>query len=387
MTEGFAKGLLPAGVEDLLAPEASHEAEAVERLLACFASYGYERVKPPLVEFEENLLQGSGKALAKDIFRLMDPLSQRMMGVRADLTMQVARIAQTRLARAPRPLRLSYAGEVLRIRGSELQPTRALTQVGLELVGSAAVAGDAEVILLAAEALARLGIEGLSIDLNAPTLVPAVIAGLSLDDTVAARARAALDRKDAAAVAALGGRAAALLGALLQASGAAGPALEALAAVELPVPAQASAAELREVARRVCASRPDLQVSLDPVEHRGLEYHTGVSFSIFALGARGELGRGGRYRVGEGERTEPATGATLFMPAVLRRARAPERRPRLFLPAETAPSEAAQLRGEGWIALAGLAPCADARAEARRLGCSHVWLGGKVEPLGGKKGA
>ena len=110
MNESPDRGLLPAGLEDLLPPDSAFEAGVMERLLACFGGYGYERVKPPLVEFEENLLKGSGAATASEIFRLMDPVSQRMMGVRADMTMQVARIAQTRLARAPRPLRLSYAG-------------------------------------------------------------------------------------------------------------------------------------------------------------------------------------------------------------------------------------------------------------------------------------
>lgn len=382
MAQDSPTGLLPAGLEDLLAPEASHEAEAVGRLIDCFASYGYERVKPPLVEFEENLLQGSGQALAKEIFRLMDPLSQRMMGVRADMTMQVARIAQTRLAHAPRPLRLSYAGEVLRVKGNELHPVRGFTQVGLELIGSNAAAGDAEVILLAAEALAALGVESLSIDLNAPPLVPAVLGALGLKEGVVAKARAAVDRKDAAAVAALGGAAAELLGALLRATGPAEPALKAIGAIALPPPAQASADELRRVAERVRAARPDLQVTLDPIEHRGFEYHTGVSFSIFALGARGELGRGGRYRVGTGEHAEAATGVTLFMPVVLRQARGSEPRRRIFLPAETAAAERGRLRREGWITVSGLEPCPDARAEASRLHCSHVFAGGRIEPLG-----
>ncbi|HLB06869.1 MAG TPA: ATP phosphoribosyltransferase regulatory subunit, partial [Alphaproteobacteria bacterium] len=219
MNESVVKGLLPVGLEDLLAPEAEREADAVSRLMACFAGHGYQRVKPPLVEFEENLLQGSGQALSKEIFRLMDPLSQRMMAVRADMTMQIARIAQTRLAHDPRPLRLSYAGEVLRVKGGELEPARLLMQVGVELIGSAAAAGDAEVILLALEGLEMLAIDRLSIDLNAPTLVPAVAAGLELEEGLVRRARAALDRKDAAAVATLDGAAGRLFGALLDASG------------------------------------------------------------------------------------------------------------------------------------------------------------------------
>ncbi|HKF59930.1 MAG TPA: ATP phosphoribosyltransferase regulatory subunit, partial [Dongiaceae bacterium] len=116
--------LLPAGLQDVLPPEAAHEAAVVERLMGVFASNAYERVKPPLVEFEESLLSGPGAAMSTWSFRLMDPVSQRMMALRADMTLQVARIAATRLARQARPLRLSYAGQVLRVRGSDLRPER-----------------------------------------------------------------------------------------------------------------------------------------------------------------------------------------------------------------------------------------------------------------------
>ena len=122
--------LLPAGLMDVLPPFAAYEARTVERLMAHLAGYGYERVKPPLIEFEETLLAGSGAALAAETFRLMDPMSRRMLALRPDMTMQVARIASSRLAHWPRPLRLGYAGQVLRVRGSQLRPERQFGQVG-----------------------------------------------------------------------------------------------------------------------------------------------------------------------------------------------------------------------------------------------------------------
>src|SRR5215213_7082230 len=149
--------LLPAGLADLLPPEAEREADLVEAMMAVFATHGYERVKPPLLEFEDSLLAGSGAAVAEQTFRLMDPVSQRMMGLRADTTPQVARIAATRLGRQARPLRLCYAGQVLRVRGSQLAPSRQLPQVGVELIGGEAPEADAEVALVAVEALERVG--------------------------------------------------------------------------------------------------------------------------------------------------------------------------------------------------------------------------------------
>ena len=135
MTDNTDKGLLPAGLSDVLTPDATFESSVLERLLADFATHGYDRVNPPLVEFEDSLLNGIGAGVAEQTFRLMDPESQKMMGIRADMTPQIARIAARRLSQAPRPLRLSYAGQVLRVRGSQLRPERQFTQVGAELIG------------------------------------------------------------------------------------------------------------------------------------------------------------------------------------------------------------------------------------------------------------
>ena len=128
-----------------------------------------------------------------------------MMGLRADMTLQVARIARSRLAAAPRPLRLAYAGQVLRVRGTQLRPERQFAQVGAELIGGAQPAADAEAALLAVEALQAVGVDRLALDLTVPTLVPALLGALAVDGGAATALRHALDRKDAAAVAQLGG--------------------------------------------------------------------------------------------------------------------------------------------------------------------------------------
>src|SRR5690242_14413404 len=197
--------LLPAGLRDLLPAEAETEAASVEALMEVFASHGYQRVKPPLLEFEASLLAGSGAAVAEQTFRLMDPVSQRMMGLRADTTPQVARIATTRLANAPRPLRLSYAGQCLRVRGSQLAPDRQIAQAGIELIGCDNPAADAEIVLVGAEALASVGLTRISFDLTLPTLVPVLLDDAGIEGATRAALTRALDRKDAASVATHGG--------------------------------------------------------------------------------------------------------------------------------------------------------------------------------------
>lgn len=383
MTDTDTKALLPTGLRDLLPSDAAFEAAVVERLVSRFTAFGYDRVKPPLIEFEESLLAGAGAATAMQTFRVMDPLSQRMLGVRADITIQVARIATTRLKMQPRPLRLSYAGQVLRVKGSQLRPERQFSQAGIELIGADTPAADAEVVVVMTEALAQIGITGLSVDLNLPTLVPAVCDALALSVDAREEARRALDQKDAAAVDGLGGPAADLLGALLKAAGPADQAIAVLRALDLPDAAAAERDRLAQVIDRVRADLPDVQLTVDPVENRGFEYHTGVAFSIFARGARGELGRGGRYMAGQepGQEQEPAVGGTLFVDVVLSVAPPQAGRRRLFAPAGTAMAEKARLAAEGWTVVAGLDAVGDPAAEARRLGCGHVLAEGTARAV------
>ena len=271
MTRPSEAALLPAGLQDVLPPDAAFEAGTVERLMGCFAAHGYERVKPPLIEFESSLLSGPGAAMAAHTFRLMDPVTQRMLGVRADMTLQVARIAASRLKNAPRPLRLSYAGQVLRVKGSQLQPERQLGQVGFELIGAPSATADAEVVLLAAEAIEAIGVVSLSIDLNLPTLAPAISAGLGFAAENVEPLMAALDRKDAAAVETRAGPHARLFVDLLRAAGPARRAIKRLGKLRLPPAAAAERARLVDVVDLVLAAAPNLALTVDPVEHRGFE--------------------------------------------------------------------------------------------------------------------
>jgi ATP phosphoribosyltransferase regulatory subunit len=366
--------LLPAGLTDLLPPEAEREAALVEALMAVFASHGYERVKPPLLEFEDSLLAGSGAAVAEQTFRLMDPVSQRMMGLRADTTPQVARIAATRLSAQARPLRLCYAGQALRVRGTQLAPARQVPQVGVELIGGAAPAADAEVAIVAVEALAAIGVTAVSLDVTLPTMVPALIEAAAPPEPLRARLARALDRKDAAAVSALvqeAGGVLAVLPGLLAAAGPADGALAALEAAALPPAARAIAQNAAAVLSAIRDRAPALRVTLDPVEFRGFRYHTGVAFTLYGPGMSGELARGGRYL---SQNDEAATGMTLYPDAVLRAAPPAAPKPRLFLPLG---ADGAAHRAQGFATVAALS----AEDTPQRLRCTHELQGGQAVPI------
>jgi ATP phosphoribosyltransferase regulatory subunit len=380
MTEDISPNpaLLPSGLRDLLPPEADVEAAAVSALMETFSAHGYQRVKPPLIEFEDGLLAGSGAAVTEQIFRVMDPDTHRMMGVRADMTPQVARIAATRLTGRPRPLRLSYAGQCLRVRGSQIAPERQVAQAGLELLGVDSAAADAEIVLVGAEALAGVGMGRVSFDLTLPQLAPTLLDEAGIAGASRLALTRALDRKDAAAVAEHGGALARLLTDLLLVAGPVAPALEMLEAARLPPLAAALCARLRQTVQAILHQAPDVLLTLDPIEFRGFRYHSGICVTVFAPGRHEELGRGGRYVSGDGE---PAAGLTLYPDAMLRALPPRATRRRAFLPWNTPREQGAELREGGFATISALADKPDPVDEARRLGCTHILRDGAAVPL------
>lgn len=376
MSKENGKALLPAGLQDILFPAAAHEAAVTEGLIAAVARAGYERIKPPLLEFEQSLFSGTGQALSQQTFRLMDPISQGMMGVRADITPQAVRVATTRLRNRPRPLRLCYAGEILQIRGSHLRPERQFRQVGAELIGASAAEADAEVILHAVDALEQVGVRGVSVDLNMPTVVSALMTRAGRTGADAQNLREALDRKDAAEVARqVSAPWAELFLGLLDTTGPAEQVLARACALNLNGAAREALDRVERVVGLLRTARTDLSLTLDLVEHRGFEYHTGLSFIFFAPTVRGELGRGGRYDL---QADGSATGFTLYMDTVLRALPEPEQPRRLYLPHGTPYRDGVDLREEGWITIAGLQAEDTIHAAARAQNCAHIFVDGQV---------
>jgi ATP phosphoribosyltransferase regulatory subunit len=256
-------------------------------------------------------------------------------------------------------------------------------QAGIEIFGADSAQADAEVMLVGAEALASIGLSRLSLDLTLPTLTPALLDAAGVTGAERQRLARALDRKDAAEVAAHGGSLAPMLGDLLLAAGPAPQALEALARAPLPAATRAMAERLASVVRLLQAGlqsiAPSVRITIDPLEFRGFRYHTGIAVSVFAAGRHEELGRGGRYLTAEGE---PATGLTLYADAVLRAAPKPPAGARLFLPFGTAAETAGRFRAQGFATIASLDAGEDAAAAARRLGCSHLLVGNQAVEIG-----
>jgi ATP phosphoribosyltransferase regulatory subunit len=299
-------GLLPEGLRDRLPGEAAAQARTVRALLDSVEARGYERVAPPLVEFEESLAARL-KSSRTDLARFVDPLSQRTLAVRPDITPQIARIVSTQLASVPRPLRLAYAGPVLKLGASQLNPQRETMQVGAELIGSDSVDAACEITGIAVEALAAAGVEGLTVDLTLPDLVE-TLAGKILPRERREQLDLLLDMKDA------GGLASADFAdwlPLIAATGAVAPALAALRKFD-----HAGLMTSRiDGIEAVAASLADkgVRVTLDPTERHGFEYQSWFGFSLFVASASGAVGRGGSYAITHPDgHDEPATGFSVY---------------------------------------------------------------------------
>src|SRR5690606_33046333 len=200
------RDLLPEGLEDRLPPGAAAAGRIERSALEQMDSWGYDRVRPPLIEFEKSMAERMDGFATRRMFRFVDPKSLRTLALRADMTVQVGRIAATGLVAAPRPLRLCYAGQVARIAGDQLDPRRETLQVGAELIGSDTVAAAAEIVELAITALEAMGAGAISVDFTLPDLVD-TLAGqeFPLEPAQVPAVRRELDAKDAGALRETGG--------------------------------------------------------------------------------------------------------------------------------------------------------------------------------------
>ncbi|MFT7286630.1 MAG: ATP phosphoribosyltransferase regulatory subunit [Halieaceae bacterium] len=309
---------LPDGIDELL-PEAAAHVEALRReLLACAARWGYQLVMPPLAEFTDSLLVGVGEDLDLLTFKVPDQLTGRMLGLRADITPQVARMDAHSMG-GESINRLCYAGTTLHTHARSLAASRSPLQLGAELYGDASLAADIEVIDLMLAMLDTAGIaaaDGLTLDLGHGDIFGHVLAACQVpDDDQEAAIFGALQRKSRPdlepLLASLPEPGARWLDALLDMHGGLDvlDRAEALFADEAPV-VSAALAQLRELASALQRRYPGLQLYIDLAELRGYHYHTGVVFAVYAPGLGEALARGGRYdNVGAVYgRARPATG-------------------------------------------------------------------------------
>lgn len=290
--------LLPEHIADVLPAQARRIEELRRDLLDGARGYGFELVMPPLLEHLDSLLSGTGRELDLKTFKLVDQLSGRTLGVRADTTSQVARI-DAHLLNRHGVTRLCYCGPVLHTRPDKLHGTREPLQFGAEIYGHSGLEADLEVQELALDALQRAGVSELTIDLGDARIVRGVLAGLSLDSATMGQVYAALAAKDSAALQAIAAPFPATvrqgLLALLRLYGDE----EVLVAArrELPAHPLISAAldDLLWLNQHLRHAHPEVRVGFDLADLSGYAYYSGARFAVYAAGSSDAIVRGGRY--------------------------------------------------------------------------------------------
>ncbi len=290
--------LLPEHIADVLPSQARHIEELRRGLLDVARSYGCELVMPPLLEHLESLLSGTGHELDLRTFKLVDQLSGRTLGVRADSTPQVARIDAHLLNRVG-VTRLCYCGPVLHTLPSGGRSTREPLQFGAEIFGHAGLEADLEVQDLALDCLRDVGLGNVVLDLGDARIVRGVLAGTAFSSEALAEVYAALAAKDAAALRSLSAPLPAevqrgLLALVTMYGG-----REVLADARRALPAHplidAALGDLKWLADHALQAHPEVRIGFDLADMSGYAYYSGARFAVFAEGASDAVARGGRY--------------------------------------------------------------------------------------------
>ena len=317
--------LLPEGVDELLPPQAWDLERLRRNLLDLYHSWGYELVMPPFVEFLESLLIGTGSDLELQTFKLIDQLSGRTLGIRADMTPQVARIDAHRLKQQG-PNRLCYMGTVLHTRGDDFGGSRAPVQIGAELYGHRGNASDLEILRLMLETCKTAAIEPVYLDLGHVAIFRGLVQAFRLDRQQEAQLFDILQRKALPELTNwLGGiglpeRANTTLRTLVFLHG--GPDIITQARRELkhlPESVQDALSDLEYISTTLQKDQPELPIHIDLAELRGYHYHTGLVFATYVPGQGQEIARGGRYdQIGAAfGRARPATGFSADLKTLL----------------------------------------------------------------------
>lgn len=306
--------LLPEYIEDVLPAQAARMEQIRRGLLDLFRVHGYQLVIPPMLEYLESLTTGAGHDLDLATFKVVDQLTGRLMGVRADITPQAARI-DAHLLNQQGVTRLCYAGSVLRTRPDGLAQTREPLQVGAELFGHAGVESDVEIQRLMVQGLQGAGVQHLLIDFSHVGIFRSLIRRGHLSPALEQSLYSALQSKDGAALQELtDGLDAEIRQALLALIDLNGG-IDALQEAQERLPQYAEIKQALHDLRRAASllSDLDVQISFDLAELRGYHYHSGMVFAAYAQGYSGPLAQGGRYdEVGlTFGRARPATGFSL----------------------------------------------------------------------------
>ena len=381
MNEQINHWLLPEGIDELL-PEQAARLERLRRdMLDSYASWGYQLVITPFIEYLDSLLTGTGKDLELQTFKMTDQHSGRLLGIRADITPQAARIDAHQLRREV-PTRLCYIGSVFRTRAQGLSGSRSPLQIGAELYGHAGVESDVEILCLMMNTLNIAGVEQVSLDLGHVGIFKGLARQAGIDGKQEAALFDALQRKAVPEISALVNdfelepAVAEMLVTLAGLNGGAEVIVNAREALAAADPEVLEAIDyVEQVATMLAEFLPEVPVHYDLAELRAYQYQTGVVFAAFVPGSGQEIARGGRYdHIGEKfGRARAATGFSADLKTLIQHGNQSvvESQMQILAPwneGQDLEQKIDELRGEGKCVIRKLP---GQTGNAAEMGCSH----------------
>jgi len=372
--------ILPEGIEEILPPRAEQLDKLCREIIDLYVSWGYQLVIPPMIEYMDSLLTGTGKDLDLQIFKLTDQMSGRLMGVRADTTPQVARIDAHNLKREV-PTRLCYLGTVLHTRPEDTGGNRSPLQVGAELYGHKGIESDAEVLCLMIETINKAGVEKIHLDLGHVGIYNNLVQLAKLDDELEAELFDVLQRKampeldDMISAGSLSAEAGQMFKVLITSTGSINDFKKARVFFDgISSGIKECLDELQNIIELVSKRMPELTLDYDLSELRGYHYHTGIVFTAYVPGHGQGIAFGGRYDdIGSAfGRARPATGFSTDIKTLLGLSKsAPENRMGIYAPCSDEPGQLQainNLRNQGEIVICELSGQSDAPED---MGCDR----------------
>ena len=288
--------LLPEGFRDSLPEIAGKESQISFEFIKLMNKNGYSFIKPPLLEFESSLFFLTSKNENLDSFRLLDPISQKMMGIRPDITLQIARIACGSLNETPRPLRLCYSGEILKANNNGLNLSRQITQIGSEIIGINNNFCEKEVIDLIIETLKELKIKKFFINFTMPTLLDSLSKDFKLSKQDIDFVKDRYKNKNTSGIEKISKKLENISGKLLSLVGLVKTNLKNLKKIKFPKNTQIEINNFIKIVEKIKKNFPNLNLFIDPLEIDDSNYHTGLAFKVFSENLK-ELFTGGNYKV------------------------------------------------------------------------------------------
>lgn len=370
-----SKYMLPVGFYDLLGLEAEINAQSINSLLSRFSCYGYNLIKTPLVEFEENW-QNNPK-LSEFSFKMNDGLSNKTLLIRSDITTQITRLVNTKLKDKTLPMRLSYVGDVLKVENKDLHADRQLTQVGIELIGVDSNLANLEVINVILNGLEDIEVPNLLIDFCLPKFLNNVIAELGI--TKSSELSHAILEKNISNIKKLGESYSDNLIKLTLPSSDISDVVSQISKLPISASSREKISNLQKIVRFVEENYPGLSVSIDIFGAGDFDYHEDIAFTIFEINSSCIVAKGGKYKVGG---KVAAIGATIYINNLRKiLVKNPRDNKKKILISKANKAELSNLQNNGYITISSMLENyneINLKKESEKFGCNFIFLNGAV---------